>query len=85
LDFRELSFAKANFDRYFRDSAPIVPWPYDRSTTAGSAVPLSLAHVLVGEPATTPDQVGGRLSPEHALSTAAVSHRHKIEIRINYL
>src|ERR1700722_2158479 len=28
---------------------------------------LYLAHVLVGEPASTPDQVRGRLSPEHAL------------------
>jgi hypothetical protein len=26
-----------------------------------------LAHVLIGEPAATPDQVWGRLSPEHAL------------------
>src|ERR1051326_8260937 len=28
---------------------------------------LPLAHVLVGEPVSTPDQVRGRLSPEHAL------------------
>src|ERR1043166_6151953 len=28
---------------------------------------LSLAHGLVGEPASTPDQVRGRLWPEHAL------------------
>src|ERR1700722_11049670 len=30
-----------------------------------------LAHVLVGEPASTPDQVWGRLSPEHALAGPA--------------
>jgi hypothetical protein len=29
-----------------------------------------LAHVLVGEPASTPDRVGGRLSPEHALASS---------------
>src|SRR5215471_8642949 len=29
---------------------------------------LLFAHVLVGEPATTPDQVRGRLSPGHALN-----------------
>jgi hypothetical protein len=29
---------------------------------------FSLAHVLVGEPASTPDRVRGRLSPEHALA-----------------
>src|SRR5262249_11983145 len=35
-------------------------------------VPLpSLAHALVGEPATTPDQVRGRLSPGHALTVGA--------------
>jgi len=26
-----------------------------------------LAHILIGEPVPTPDQVRGRLSPEHAL------------------
>jgi hypothetical protein len=41
----------------------------------------SFAHVLVGEPASTPDQVGGRLSPEHALARAHVhaddtTHHH---------
>jgi hypothetical protein len=30
-----------------------------------------LAHVLVGEAASTPDQAGGRLSPEHALRARA--------------
>jgi hypothetical protein len=29
---------------------------------------LFLAHVLDGEPVTTPHQVRGRLSPEHALA-----------------
>ena len=29
-----------------------------------------MAHVLIGEPASTPDQVRGRLSPGHALSIA---------------
>jgi hypothetical protein len=28
------------------------------------------ADVLVGEPASTPDRVGGRLSPEHALASS---------------
>jgi drug/metabolite transporter (DMT)-like permease len=31
---------------------------------------LPLAHVLVGEPVSTPDRVGGRLSPEHARAAA---------------
>jgi len=31
-----------------------------------------LAHILIGEPVSTPDQVRGRLSPEYAL--AAVTH-----------
>src|ERR1043166_7652441 len=40
-------------------------------TLSTRALPiLSLAHVLVGEPASTPDQVRGRLSPEHALLNA---------------
>src|SRR5579871_3200861 len=33
---------------------------------------LSLSHVLVGEPASTPYRVRGRLSPEHALSHGEV-------------
>src|ERR1700722_11518723 len=32
---------------------------------------LCLAHVLVGEPASTPDQVRGWLSPDHALEKKA--------------
>src|SRR5712691_4333652 len=32
-----------------------------------------LAHVLVGEPVSTPDQVRGRLSPEHALFIAILA------------
>src|SRR5690349_14021828 len=35
--------------------------------TAGATRILLFAHVLVGEPASTSDQVAGRLSPEHAL------------------
>jgi hypothetical protein len=38
-----------------------------------------LAHVLVGEPVSTPDQVRGRLSPGHALEPLAghdVAERH---------
>jgi hypothetical protein len=34
-----------------------------------------LAHVLVGEPASTPGQVGGRLSPEHARATKSDAGR----------
>jgi endogenous inhibitor of DNA gyrase (YacG/DUF329 family) len=33
-----------------------------------------VAHVLVGESVSTPDQVRGRLSPEHALAVAAIGH-----------
>jgi hypothetical protein len=32
-----------------------------------------LAHVLVGEPASTPDQVGGRLLPGHALAIVSAT------------
>src|ERR1700756_5051993 len=40
---------------------------------------LSFARVLVGEPASTPDRVGGRLSPEHALETS-----HKPDDSLHY-
>jgi hypothetical protein len=33
----------------------------------------ALAHVLVGEPVSTPDQVRGRLSPEHALAIVSAT------------
>src|SRR5437879_800100 len=31
-----------------------------------------MAHVLIGEPVSTPDQVRGKLSPEHALEAGGV-------------
>jgi hypothetical protein len=37
----------------------------------GVAAP-AFAQVLVGEPVSTPDQVGGRLSPEHAVAAHGV-------------
>src|SRR5690348_71832 len=44
-------------------------WSMSRSDGIGTCSRILLfAHVLVGEPVPTPDQVGGRLSPEHALS-----------------
>jgi hypothetical protein len=41
--------------------------PFWRQLNAALHLALHLAHVLIGEPVSTPDQVGGRLSPEHAL------------------
>src|SRR3989442_9263701 len=48
------------------DVAPhALPW--------GRLSNLCGSHVLVGEPVSTPDQVRGRLSPEHALSAGRMS------------
>src|SRR5580700_2454671 len=48
--------------------------PADRRGSEGVVVVVigrlaffDLAHVLIGEPASTPDQLGGGLSPHHAL------------------
>jgi hypothetical protein len=51
-----------------------------------------VAHVLIGEPVSTPDQVRGRLSPEHALgaaiAAASVARNHEwrsISLRREYI
>jgi len=43
-----------------------------------------LAHILIGEPVPTPDQVRGRLSPEYALALAP-THRRRVPHAIGSL